>query len=121
MLVECITEDFSDPEAVSGSSTTFEVKIAYLGIFSCFARLETHSQEENTYLDNFLLQMKTPIWTILSANWKEVRSKEESTNLADSICELGFAHLGVFILFGLVKREAVELLFRKKWRFDNCE
>ena len=33
MPVECVSGDFSDPEAVSGSSTSLRVRIAYLGDF----------------------------------------------------------------------------------------
>ncbi len=98
MLVECITGDFSDPEAVSGSSTTFEVKIAYLGIFSCIARLETRSQEENTHLDNFILQTKN-----VAGGKKEKRGglsflrKSEGSATA-SKAEPSIVECGVYIL-----------------------
>ncbi len=66
MPVECVSEDFSDPEAVSGSSTSFRARIAYLGSFSPHRSMYNSARvEETTNLhDSYLEFLKTSRWAI---------------------------------------------------------
>ena len=59
MLVECITEDFSDPEAVSGSSTTIRIRIAHLGVFCCRCSVNNRARhQENSHLNGSVCELE---------------------------------------------------------------